>query len=99
VASTWAALSQLRPRWLAHVAGRTGSGRIRCGSSRSGQACAKEPDWPGAWDPGDPLRPHRRVGRRAKEKPFRVLGEAESVRCFAPKAHWSKKGLAGGEVW
>jgi hypothetical protein len=48
VASTWAALSQLQPRWPPHVAGRTGPGRICCGSARSGQACAKGPDWPGA---------------------------------------------------
>jgi hypothetical protein len=51
VASTWAALSQLRPGWLPHVAGRKGSRQISCSSARSGQACAKESDWPGARDP------------------------------------------------
>jgi hypothetical protein len=85
--------------WLPHVAGRTGSGRIHCGSARSGQACAKGADWPGARDPSDPLQPHRRVGRRAKENPHGVLGEAAGVRSFAPKARRSEKGFAGGEVW
>jgi hypothetical protein len=99
VVSTWAALSQLQPRWLPHVAERTGSGWIRCGSARSGQACAEGPDWPGAWDPSDPLRPHRRVGQRVKENPYRVLGKASGVHCFAPKARRPEKGLTGGEVW
>jgi hypothetical protein len=45
------------------------AGRMRCGSARSGPACAKGSDWPGARDPSDPLRPHRCVGWRAMENP------------------------------
>jgi hypothetical protein len=92
VAFTWVALSHLQLRWLPHVAGRTRSGRIHRGSARSRQACAKGPDWPGAWDPSDPLRPHQRVGWRAMEKPYWVLGEAAGVRRFAPKGRRSVRG-------
>jgi hypothetical protein len=48
------------------------------------------------------VRPHRRVGRRAKEKPYGVLGEAAGVRRFAPKARRPEKvslAVRCGDSW
>jgi hypothetical protein len=74
------------------VAGHTGSGRIRCGSARSGQACTKGSDWPGARDPSDPLQPHRCVGWRAKENPTGFWVRRQVFDAFAPKGRRSIKG-------
>jgi hypothetical protein len=94
----WVALSQLHARWLPHVAGRTGSRRIRCGSAQSGQACEKGPDWPAAREHSDPLRPHRREGLRVKEKPYWILGRAGKCLTVCPKGTAVGQGLVGGEV-
>jgi hypothetical protein len=82
MASTWAALSQLQPRWPPHVAGRTRSGRIRCGSARSGQACAKGCGHTGVWAG---VRRKNPTGFWAKRQVFDVLPQRLAGR---KRSHW-----------
>jgi hypothetical protein len=92
VASTWAALSQLQPSWLPHVAGRTGSGRIRCGSALRGRPCAKGYEWTGARDQAGSAAASTVCGpAREGKTPPGFGGRPAGVRRKSPKGRRSTK--------